>query len=196
MVDGNNLLALTAATPLEEKLCVVTGKEPSPRTHVISDDVFGQQWVEKNGCSGVRVVVAKESDVTERMIHTGGEQIQGNETHNFRDRGLRIGEKGGGGGKLDSTSSLRLDKDPRWALEVRMCGYIAAGLLRADVLSGHRAPARFWTVGAKASHGNGRLLDACFRVFACCAKKKIFNSFTSFSCWKWFILRLLQEMRR
>ena len=36
-----NLLALTAATPLEEKLCAVTGKEPPPRTHVISDDVFG-----------------------------------------------------------------------------------------------------------------------------------------------------------
>ena len=41
MVDGNNLLALTAATPLEEKPCVVTGKEPTPRTHVISDDAFG-----------------------------------------------------------------------------------------------------------------------------------------------------------
>ena len=61
------------------------------------------------------MVVAKESDVTERMIHTGGEQTQGNETRNFRDRGQRIGEKkkGGGVGKLDSTSSLRLDKDPR-----------------------------------------------------------------------------------
>ena len=60
------------------------------------------------------MVVAKESDVTERMIHTGGEQIQGNETRNFRDRGPRVGEKGGGGvGKLDSTSSLRLEKDPR-----------------------------------------------------------------------------------
>ena len=36
------------------------------------------------------MVVAKESDVTERMIHTGGEQLQGNETRNFRE---------GGGGK-------------------------------------------------------------------------------------------------
>ena len=58
---------------------------------------------------------------------------------------------------------------------------------RWRVWSGHRAPARFWTVGAKASHGNGCLFDACFRVFARCAKKKIFNSFTSFSHWKWFI---------
>ena len=50
----------------------------------------------------------------------------------------------------------------------KTCGYIAAGLLRSGVSFGHRAPARFWTVGAKAS-----LLDACFRVFARCAKKKI-----------------------
>ena len=57
------------------------------------------------GCS-------QRSDVTERMIHTGGEQIQGNETRNFRDWGPRIGEKKGVS-KLDSTSSLRLDKDPR-----------------------------------------------------------------------------------
>ena len=34
MVDGNNLLGLTAATPLEEKPCEVTSKEPPPRTHV------------------------------------------------------------------------------------------------------------------------------------------------------------------
>ena len=97
MVDGNNLLALTATTPLEENSCAVTGKEPPPRTRVISDDVFGQQRVEKNGCSGVHVVVAKESDVTERLIHTGGEQIQGNETHNFRDRGRESAKKKGGG---------------------------------------------------------------------------------------------------
>ena len=53
------------------------------------------------------MVVAKESDVTERMIHTGGEQIQGNETRNFRDRGPRIGEKrGGGGGGQDGQHKL------------------------------------------------------------------------------------------
>ena len=53
------------------------------------------------------------------MIHTGGEQIQGNETRNVRDWGPRLGENMGGRvGKLDSTSSLRLDKDPRWAREV------------------------------------------------------------------------------
>ena len=38
------------------------------------------------------MVVAKESDVTQRMIHTGGEQIQGNETRNVRDWGPRLGE--------------------------------------------------------------------------------------------------------
>ena len=58
------------------------------------------------------MVVAKESNVTERMIHTGGEQIQGNETRKFRDRGPRIGERGVVG-KLDSTRSLRLGNDPR-----------------------------------------------------------------------------------
>ena len=58
---------------------------------------------------------------------------------------------------------------------------VAAGLLCADVSFTHRALAQFWAVGAKASHGNNRLLDACFRVFARCAKNKIFNSFTSFS---------------
>ena len=43
-----------------------------------------------------------------------------NETRNFRDRGPIIGGKRGGGvGKLDSTSSLHLDKDPRRAQEVR-----------------------------------------------------------------------------
>ena len=124
------------------------------------------------------MVVAKERDVTERIIHTGGEQIQGNETRNVRDRGPRIGEnRGGRVGKLNSTSSLRLDKDPRYMPGKSWSGhYIAAGLLRADTSSAHVAPARFWTVGAKAS-----LLSACFRVFARCAKKKIFNSFTSFS---------------
>ena len=43
------------------------------------------------------MVVAKESDVTERMIHTGGEQIQGNETRNVRDRGPRISKNRVGG---------------------------------------------------------------------------------------------------
>ena len=33
----------------------------------------------------------------ERMVQTGGQQIQGNETPNFRDWGPRISERGGGG---------------------------------------------------------------------------------------------------
>ena len=53
------------------------------------------------------MVVAKESDVTERMIHIGGEQIQGNETRNVRDWRPRPENMGGRVGKLDSTSSLR-----------------------------------------------------------------------------------------
>ena len=131
------------------------------------------------------MVAAKESDVTERMIHTGGELIQGNETRNFRDRGPRIGEKKRGRGWASWTAQAlfawtRTRDEPRRS---GTYGCIAAGLLCAALTFqiGAPAPARFWTVGAKASHGNGRLLDACFRVFARCAKKKIFNSFTSFS---------------
>ena len=61
------------------------------------------------------MVVAKESDVIERMIHTVGEQIQGNKTRTLEIGGRESAKKkrGGGVGKLDSTSSLRLDKDPR-----------------------------------------------------------------------------------
>ena len=84
-------------------------------------------------------------------------------------------------GKLDSTSSLRLDRTHDEPGKSGTFGYIAAGLLCADVSFTYHALARFWAVGAKASHGNNRLLNACFRVFARCAKKKIFNSFTSFS---------------
>ena len=85
----------------------------------------------ENGRSGVRVVVAKESDVTERMIHTGAEQIQGKETRNFRDWGPRIGEKKGGGGWASWTAQAlfawtRTHDEPR---KSGTCGYIAAGLL-------------------------------------------------------------------
>ena len=44
------------------------------------------------------MVVAKESDVTEHMIHTGGEQIQGNETRNVRDWWPETRRKTGEGG--------------------------------------------------------------------------------------------------
>ena len=60
------------------------------------------------------MVVAKESDVTERMIYTGGEQIQGNETRNVRDWGPETRRKQGrAGGQAGQHSSLPLDKDPR-----------------------------------------------------------------------------------
>ena len=86
------------------------------------------------------MVEAKESDVTERIIHTGGEQIQGNETRNVRDRGPRISENRVGGWSSWTTQALfawtRTHDEPRksWS-----GGYIAAGLLRADVSSDHRA---------------------------------------------------------
>ena len=58
------------------------------------------------------MVAAKESDVTERMIHTGGEQIQGNETRNFRDRGPRIGEKNGVSGQAGQHKLSSLGQGP------------------------------------------------------------------------------------
>ena len=128
------------------------------------------------------MVVAKESDVIERMIHTVGEQIQGNKTRTLEIRGRESAKKKGGGGASWTTQALfawtRTHDEPG---KSGTFGYIAAGLLCADVSFTHRTLVRFWAVGAKASHVNDRLLDACFRVFARCAKKKIFNSFTSFS---------------
>ena len=122
------------------------------------------------------MVVAKESDVTERMIHTGGEQIQGNETRNFRDWGRESAKKRGGGWASWTAQALfawtRTHDDPG---KSGTYGYIAAGLLRDDVSLGHCAPARFWTVGAKPSHGNGRLLDACF-VYSRVARKRKFST--------------------
>ena len=58
------------------------------------------------------MVVAKESDVTERMIHTGGEQIQGNETRNVRDRGPRISKNRVGGGQAGQHKLSSLGQGP------------------------------------------------------------------------------------
>ena len=129
------------------------------------------------------MVVAKESDVIERMIHTVGEQIQGNKTCTLEIGGRESAEKKGGGGGWASWTAQVLIAWTRTHDEPGKSGtfrYIAAGLLCADVSFTYRALARYWAVGNKAWHGNNRLLDACFRVFARCAKKNIFNSFTSF----------------
>ena len=85
------------------------------------------------------MVVAKESDVTERMTHAGGEQIHGNETRNFIDRGPRIGEKGGGASwtTLALFAWTRTHDEPRRSGK---CGYIAAGLLCAVLMGLIRAP--------------------------------------------------------
>ena len=42
--------------------------------------------------------VAKESDVIERMIHTVGEQIQGNKTRTLEIGGRESAKRKGGGG--------------------------------------------------------------------------------------------------
>ena len=142
----------------------------------------------KSGCSGVHVVVAKESGVTERMIHRGGEQIQGNETRNFRDRGPGIGEKKGGGGWASWTAQAlfawkRTHDEPG---KSEACGYIAAGLLRADVSFVHRARLR----------GSGLLAPrhrmatvACSMpasVYSRVARKRKFSTLSLRS--KWFII--------
>ena len=63
--------------------------------------------------------------------------MQGNKTRNFGDRGGAENrrKKGGPVGKLDGTSSLRLDKDPRWVREVRdMWLYVCwSSALRHDI---------------------------------------------------------------
>ena len=63
------------------------------------------------------------------------------------------------------------------------CGYVDAGLLctalscllRAALMCPIRAPRACAVLDCwcHVSHGNGRLLNACFRVFARCAKKKL-----------------------
>ena len=122
------------------------------------------------------MVVAKESDVTERMTHTGGEQIQGNETRNVRDRGPRISKHRVGGWSswaaqaLFASTTTHDESRKSWS-----GGWIAAVLLRADVSSDHRACAVLgcWRQGIAA-----RCLLLCIRAIR---EKKIFNSFTSFS---------------
>ena len=90
----------------------------------------------------------------------------------FRDQGQRIGEKKGVWARWTAQALFAWARTHDEPGKSGTCGYIAAGLLRDDVSSGHHAPAHFWTVGAMASHGNGRLLDTCFRVFAHCVKRK------------------------
>ena len=62
----------------------------------------------------MHVVVAKDCDVTERIILKSGEQMQGNETRNFREHGPRNGEKvgGGGGGQAGQLKLSSLGQGP------------------------------------------------------------------------------------
>ena len=77
------------------------------------------------------MVVAKESDVTKRMIHTDGQQIKGNETCNFRDRGRESAKKGGGGASRTAQALFALTRTHDEPRRSGKCGYIAVGLLRA-----------------------------------------------------------------
>ena len=58
------------------------------------------------------MVVVKESDMTERMIYTGGEQIQGNETRNFREGAENRRKKKGGGGQTGQHKLSSLGQGP------------------------------------------------------------------------------------
>ena len=144
----------------------------------------------KHGCSGVHVVVAKESDVTERMMHTGGEQIQGNGTRNFRDGGRESALRGGGGVSWTAQALFAWTRTLDEPMRSGKCGYIAAGLLHTALTCPIRA-LRACAVLDCWRHGIARQwspLRCLLRVFARCAKKKIFNSLTSFSRWKWFLI--------
>ena len=127
--------------------------------------------------------------MTERMIHTGGEQIQGNETRNFRERGLRISGKAGGGGGASWTAQAlftwtRTHDKPRRS---GTCGYIDAGLLRAALTCllcatptcPIRAPRAcavldFWRNGIAWLRSPARCLLACIRALR---KKENFQLF-------------------
>ena len=89
--------------------------------------------------------------------------------HTTLETGGRDSEKTGKGGWATWTAQAlfawtRTHDEPRKSW---LGKYIAAGRLPTDTSSDHRAPVRFRTVGAKAS-----LHDACFRVLACCVKRK------------------------
>ena len=90
----------------------------------------------------MHVVVAKESDVTERIIHTGGEQIQGNHVrHATLETGGRESAKKRGGGVSWTAEALfvwirTLDEHSRSG----KCGYLAADLLRAALTCPIQAP--------------------------------------------------------
>ena len=111
------------------------------------------------------MVVAKESDVTERMIHTGGEQMQGNETRNFRGRGPRISEKKGVGWASWTAQAVfawtRTHDEPG---KSETCSYIAAGLLRSGVTFGHPAVLDCWRQGIAWQRSPARCLLPCIRA--------------------------------
>ena len=85
------------ARPLQHQRTLFNGemqKVNRPRKEGPSKNVR-KQWVEKNGCSGVHVVVAKESEVTERMqVESKYKEMR----HASLETGGRELAKGGGGG--------------------------------------------------------------------------------------------------
>ena len=58
------------------------------------------------------MVVAKESDVIERMIHTVGEQTQGNKTRTLEIGGRESAKRKGGGGQAGQHKLSSLGQGP------------------------------------------------------------------------------------
>ena len=107
------------------------------------------------------------------MIHTVGEQIQGNTTRTLEMGGRGSAKKKGGGGggggvgKLDSTSSLRLDKDPRWAREVgnvRLCSCRSSVSWRVIHVPRACAVLGCWRQGVAWQQSPARCLLPCIRA--------------------------------
>ena len=80
MVDGNNLLALTAAAPLEEKAFVITNYWVKSSAKNACDSawrVLGEQRIQRKWCSAVHVVIAEANDLTECATRKYEEQNRG-----------------------------------------------------------------------------------------------------------------------
>ena len=199
MVYGSNLLALTPATPLEEKPCVVTGKEPPPRTLVSSDDMCSDNsesrktdalecmWLYLRKVMWLNVwyiphiphvqVETEYKGMRHATLETGGQE-------NWR-------KEGGGGGASWTAQALfawtRTHDEPKRS---GRCGYIAAGVLRAALWCLIRAPRTCavldcWRHGIEMATVASPMPASVYSRDA--QKRKVFNSFTFFSRWKWFI---------
>ena len=126
------------------------------------------------------MVVAKESVVAECMIHTGGEQIKGNETRNFRDRGPRIGEERGGGtgGQAGQHKLSSLGQGPTMSPGSQRRASCWSSVLRRDIWAPCAcAVLDCWRQGIASQRSPARCLLPCIRALR---KKENFQLFHFF----------------